>query len=296
MLDMQGDHKSSSERYGLAAEIFQKIIDISSEQTGKELKPLVFLCQAWQKMALAESKHSPILYEEAAELFKRAKESTSGGSAGMLALAHSTFCEALEAGTEFEITRNMAMYSEAKKYLQEAANYYLKAGSETTSEYVQATERLFDAYVYMDNAKNEMDSDKESMLYLMAEKVLRESADSFTKAKSPGKTEQVEQLLQKVKAERELAVSLSEVLHAPTMTSSTASFATLSPSEEKAVGLERFEHGEIQTKIIQKGTDFKVGEVIPLEIQIINVGNKAVSLSRIENLIPAGFQLIEKPD
>jgi KaiC/GvpD/RAD55 family RecA-like ATPase/tetratricopeptide (TPR) repeat protein len=296
IFDMHGDHKSSSEKYGLAAEIFQKITEVSSEQTGKELRPLVFLCQAWHKMTLAESKHSPILYEEAAELFRRAKESTSGESAGLLALAHSTFCAALEAGTEFEITRNMAMYSEAKKYLQEAANYYLKAGFETASEYAQATERLFDAYVYMDNAKNEMDSDKESMLYLMAEKVLRESVDSFTRAKYPGKTEQVQQLLLRVREERELAVSLSELLHAPSITSSTASFATLSPDEEKAVGLERFEHGEIQTKVVQHGTDFKVGEVITFEIQIMNVGKEAVSLNRIENLLPAGFQLIGKPD
>ncbi|MGA2385175.1 MAG: ATPase domain-containing protein [Candidatus Bathyarchaeia archaeon] len=296
ILDMHGEHKSSSEKYGSAAEMFRKITEVSSEEIGKELRPLVFLCQAWCKMTLADSKHSPILYEEAAELFRRAKESTTGESAGLLTLAHSTFCEALEAGTEYEITRNMAMYSEAKKYLQEAANYYLKAGFEASSEYAQATERLLDAYVYMDNAKNEMDSDKESRLYLMAEKVLRDSADCFTKAKYPSKTEQVMQLLQTVREDRELAVSLSEVLHAPSITSSTASFATLSPDEETAAGLERFEHGEIQTKVVQHGTAFKVGEVITFEIQILNVGKEAVSLNRIENLLPAGFQLIGKPD
>jgi KaiC/GvpD/RAD55 family RecA-like ATPase/tetratricopeptide (TPR) repeat protein len=296
ILDMNGDHKSSSEKYSLAAEIFQKITEVSSEETRKELRPLVFLCQAWSKMTLAEFKHSPILYEEAAELFRRAKESTSGETAKLLALAHSTFCEALEAGTEYEITRNTAMQSEAKKYLQEAAKYYLEAGFETTSEYAQATECLFDAYVYMDDAKNEMDSDKESRLYLMAEKVLHDSADYFTKAKYPSKTEQVQQLLQRVREDRELAVSLSNVLHAPLLTSSTASFAALSLDEETAVGLERFEHGEIQTKVVQHGTAFKVGNVTTFEIQILNIGKEAVSLNRIESLLPPGFQLIGKPD
>jgi uncharacterized repeat protein (TIGR01451 family) len=141
-----------------------------------------------------------------------------------------------------------------------------------------------------------MDSEKESRLYLMAEKVLRDSADSFTKAKYPVKTEQVQGLLHRVREQREMSLSLGDVFHAPNITSSTYSFATLSPNEEKAVGLERFENGEIQTKIVQHGTEFKVGEVITFEIQIMNIGKKAVSLNRIENLLPAGLQLVGKPD
>ena len=47
ILDKQGNHVSSSEKYGVAATVFQKINNEYSEQIAKEAKPLVFLCQAW---------------------------------------------------------------------------------------------------------------------------------------------------------------------------------------------------------------------------------------------------------
>ncbi|MCK5628785.1 hypothetical protein KAI12_04890, partial [Candidatus Bathyarchaeota archaeon] len=183
MLDKQGKHIGSSEKYGEAANLFQKITSQHSEQIGKEAKPLVFLCQAWEKMTMAEARNSPIMYEEAAELFKRANEYATNESASLLALAHSSFCKALEAGTEFEITRNRAIYKETKKHMDAAANYYLKAGFENFSEYTKATQHLFDAYVFMDNAKKETDPAKEAKYFLMAEKVLQTSAESYTKAK-----------------------------------------------------------------------------------------------------------------
>jgi tetratricopeptide (TPR) repeat protein/KaiC/GvpD/RAD55 family RecA-like ATPase len=296
LLDKQGDHATSSEKYEAAAATFEKILTSDSEQTRKEVKPLIYLCQAWQRMTLAETRSSPILYEEAAELFKLAKEHTLNEPASLLALAHGSFCKALEVGTEFEITRNPTMYTETKKHMDAAANYYLKAGFETASEYAKGTQRLFDAYVYMNNAKRETDPEKEAKYYLMAEKVLQLSTESYTKAKHPEKTNLVQRLLKKVREERELAVSLSEVFHAPAITSSTESFATISLSEEKAVGLERFEHADLQAKLIPHENEVRVGEDINLEIQIVNVGKEAVFLSRIENILPSGFQLVGKPE
>lgn len=167
-------------------------------------------------------------------MFRLANEHTPSESASLLALAHSSFCKALEAGTRFEINRNPTMYIDAKKYMDAAANYYLKAGFEAFSEYSRATQRLLDAYVYTDNAKKEADPEVEAKYYLMAEKVLQLSVDSYAKAKYVEKTKQVQRLLEKVKEERELATSLSEVIHAPAITSSTAGFTTLSLSEEKS--------------------------------------------------------------
>ena len=296
ILDKQGDHITSSAKYVAAAATFQRISQAGSEQTRREVKPLIYLCQAWQKMTLAEAKGSPILYEEAAELFKLANEHTPNEAASLLALAHSSFCKALEFGTEFEITRNMTMYTETKKHMDAAANYYLKAGFETASEYAKATQRLFDAYVYMDNAKKETDPEKEAKYYLMAEKVLQISAESYVKANHTEKTDQVHKLLKKVREERELAVSLSEVLHAPTIASSTSSFTTISLSEEKAVGLERFEHADIQARLVVYGEGVKVGEDVNLGIQIVNVGKEPVLLTKVENILPAGFQFVGKPD
>jgi KaiC/GvpD/RAD55 family RecA-like ATPase len=213
-----------------------------------------------------------------------------------MALGHSSFCKALEAGTEFEITRTMAMYDEAVRHFDVAADYYLKAGFENTSNYAKATQHLFDAYVFMENAKLARDPAKQAKYYSMAEKVLQVAADYFLQAKHQDKTDQVQRLLRKVKEERALALSLSEIFHAPTITSSTTSFSTISPSQEEAVGLERFEHADIQAKLIQHETEIKVGNTVNLEIQIVNVGKELVSLTKIENIVPEGFQLVGKPD
>jgi KaiC/GvpD/RAD55 family RecA-like ATPase len=296
ILDKKGDHLASSEKYDKAAAIFQKISLIDPEQTGKEAKPLAYLCRAWQKMTTAEARGSPIMYEEAAELFKLANEHTPKESASLMALGHSSFCKALEAGTEFEITRTMVMYEEAVRHMDAAAAYYLKAGFETTSDYAKATKRLFDAYVFMESAKREREPGKQAGYYSMAEKVLQTAAECFEKAKYQYKTDQVEMLLKKVKEERELSLTLNEIFHAPVITSSTASFSTLGPREESAVGLERFEHADVQAKLVQHETETKVGSTVTLEIQIVNVGKEPLSLLRIENLVPAGFQLVEKPD
>jgi KaiC/GvpD/RAD55 family RecA-like ATPase/tetratricopeptide (TPR) repeat protein len=296
VLDRQGDHAASSKKYGSAAETFEKIVKVESEQTRRELKPLIYLCQAWQKMMMGEARASPIMYEEAAELFKQAKEHTLDQQSSLLALAHSSFCKALEAGTEFEITRDKVVYSTTIKHMEAAASYYLKAGFETASEYAKATQRLFDAYVYMDTAKRETDPEKEAKYYTMAEKVLQTSARSYMKAKHHHASEEVKRLLDNVREERELAVSLSEVLHAPAVTSSTASFVTLTPSEEIAVGLERFEHADVQAKLVQHEKEIRVGEDFNLEIQIVNVGKEAVLLAKVEEILPSGFHLVAKPD
>lgn len=296
ILDRKGSHISSSEKYEAAAMIFQNMSSEYSEQFAREAKPLFFLCQARQKMTLAEARNSPILFEEAAELFRRAHEYATNESASLLALAHSSFCKALEAGTEFEITRNIEMYRETKKHMDSAANYYLRAGFKTFSDYANATQRLFDAYVFIDKAKTETDPRKEAKFFLMAEKVLQISAESFNKAGHQEKTDQVQRLLQMVEEEKELALSLSDVFHAPAVTSSTGNFTTLNNNYEMAVGLERFEHADIQTKVVQHKENIYVGDEIDLKMQFVNVGKEAVLLARIENLLPADFQLIEKPE
>jgi len=296
ILNMQGNHTASSEKYERAAETFQKIAQVDSEQIGKEARALVYLCQAWQKMTLAEARASPIMYEESAELFGLANEYSTKESTSLLALGHSNFCKALEAGTEFEITRNSSMYEETMRYMDSASNYYLRAGFESASDYAKATQRLFDAYVYMDSAKREKDLGKEAKFYIMAERVLQISAECYAKAGHTKKSMQVERLLRKVREERELALSLNEVFQASSITSSTTSFSAIEPTEEKAVGLERFEHADVQAKIVQQKTELHVGEDADLEVQIVNVGKEAVLLTKIDNILPAGFQLSSKPD
>ncbi|MCW4021360.1 MAG: tetratricopeptide repeat protein, partial [Candidatus Bathyarchaeota archaeon] len=54
ILDRQGDHLASSKRYGQAVERFQGVVDsFELESDRRELRPIVCLCRAWQKMMLA---------------------------------------------------------------------------------------------------------------------------------------------------------------------------------------------------------------------------------------------------
>ena len=244
---------------------------------------------------MAEARASPIMFEEAADLFELAKEHTIKESAGLMALGHSSFCKALEAGTEFEITRSMTMYEEATRNIETAAGLYLKAGFETSSNYVKATKLLFDAYAFMENAKRERETEKKVKYYSRAEEVLDGAAEYFEKGFFEDKAVQTQGLLQKVREERQFELSMSEIFHAPAVTSSTASFSAMAATED-AAGMERFEGGDVQVKIVQQETETKVGVDVELVFQTMNVGKEAVSLIRIEGLVPEGFQLVSKPD
>ncbi len=131
---------------------------------------------------------------------------------------------------------------------------------------------------------------------MMAEKVLQTSAESYMKAKHPEKSEEVQRLLESVKEERQLAMSLTEVLHAPTVASSTTSFSTPTPTHEKAVGLEKFEHAAIEANLVLSSKEAKAGENFNLEMQIVNVGKEAALLAKVEEILPPGFELVAKPD
>ncbi len=304
-LGKQGDYAGSSSKYGLAAKKFEEVLgtiehepSFTEETKAKdrqELKPIIYLCKAWQMMAKAESEASPELYVKASRLFDEARSLSLNQEARLLALGHSHFCRALDAGTRFEDSGDKTFYASAAQHLQSAANYYLRAGFETASEYATATQRLFDAYNYMTDAKKEADPEKKARYYIAAEKVLHASIGSYLKAKHPARSKHVRQLLEKVSEERELAMSLSEILHAPTITSSTTSFVTPTPSEESAVGLERFEHANIQANLTPLKSQVQVGEEVDLKMQITNVGKQTVLLDKIEEIRPLGFDVVAKP-
>ncbi len=304
-LGRQGDNAASSSKYGLAAKKFQEVLDTIEREPSftketkakdrQELTPIIYLCKAWQMMTKAETEASPELYLEASRLFDEAKDHSLDQETRLLAIGHSHFCRALDAGTRFEDSGDKRLYVSATRHLESAANHYLRAGFKIASEYATATQRLFDAYVYMTNAKKESDPEKKARYYMVAEKVLQASVGSFLKAKYVAKSKHVHRLLEKVREERELAVSLSEILHAPTMTSSTTSFVTPTPSEESAVGLERFEHANIQASVIYPKREIPVGEDVNLEMQITNVGKQTVLLDKVAEILPRGFEVVAKP-
>jgi len=295
ILDRHGEKLVSSRRFGTAAEIFQGIAE-TSEETSKEMHPLIHLCRAWQKMTQAESEASPELYLEASQLFDKARDQCRDERSIRLALGHSQFCRALEAGARFEDTRDLALHSEATQCLGRAASHYLRAGFKGASEYVRATQRLFDAYVYMDNAIRETDPQEKARFYSIAERLLESSAGSYSEAKYLEKSEEVERLLGRVREERSMAASLCELLHASPIVSTTEAFTAPMPTKERAVGLERFEDADIHAKLIISDFEVNVGEEISLEIELANAGKGPARLMRVEEIIPKGFVVSWAPE
>jgi tetratricopeptide (TPR) repeat protein len=297
ILDKKGDHYSSSEKYGSAAEQFEKMSQaLESEQEKREMKFITTLSRAWQKMTMAEAKSSPTLYVDASQLFEQAEDFSPNEKTKMLVLGHSRFCRALEAGTKFSDTANATLHATAIQQLESAAKYYMKAEFQNASEYARATKLLFDAYLYMNDAEKESDPEKKAKLYVMAEKVLQTSAGSYTKAEHPEKMTQVLKLLEKVKEEHELAASLMELIHAPAIVSATTSFSTPTPTREQAVGSERFEHADIRANLIVRQKELKVGELLDLEIELVNAGKGPALLIKVNEVIPEGFELDQKPE
>jgi tetratricopeptide (TPR) repeat protein len=294
-LDKKGEHSASCEKYDSATEILENIIvELESEQEQKEIRYIISLSKAWQKMVQAEAETSPSLYEEASELFEEAKELCPNEKVKMLVLGHSRFCKALAAGTRFSDERDLTLHSLAIKYLESAATHYLKADFMNASEYAKGTRLLFDAYVQMDAAAKENDVEKKARLYVITEKLLQTSANAFTRAENEAKKEQVLKLLENVREERELAMSMAEVLSAP-IVASTAALAMPLPTSERAVGLEKFEHADVHANIIVDRNELKVGETLDLEIELANAGKGTALLDKIEGAIPNGFEITEKP-
>ena len=297
ILDKKGDHFASSRKYGTAAETFQKIHQtLESEQERKELRSIISLSRAWEKMMLGDAKASPEMYSEASALFEQASKESNTETAVFLALGHSRFCRALEAGTRFAEMKEQALHATFMENLENASNYYVRAGFRTASEYAKATRLLFDAYVHMDEAQKEVDPEKKTKLYAMADRILQTAAGSFMKAEHPEKREQVLRLLEKVKEEQELALSLSDVLHAPSIVSATTAFASPTPTQEQAVGSERFEHADVQANLIVRQKELKVGENLGIELELVNAGKGSALLTKVTEIVPKGFEVAEKSE
>jgi exonuclease VII small subunit len=297
ILDKKGDHYSSSEKYGSAADTFEKVSsEFESEQDKKELQLIISLSRAWQKMTLAEARSSLALYMEASRIFEQAEDLSTNEKTKLLILGHSHFCKALEAGTRFVDSGDGPLNRIVEQQLESAANYYVRAGFQNASEYSKATDHLFDAYMYMDEAKRERDPEKKARLYAMVEKVLQTSAGSFMKAEHPEKSGQVTRLLDKIREEKELAVSLSEVLHAPSIVSATTTFSAPTPNQENAVGLERFERADVQANLIVRETKVNVGDDLMVGIELVNAGRGSAVLIKLSEIVPEGFELVDKPE
>jgi hypothetical protein len=295
-LDVEGMSSSSSDMFRTAADELERLAgEATTEQDRRDITLLGIVSRAWQKMNQAEAEVTSEPYAEAAVLFEEAKEYSTNEKAKALAVGHSRFCKALEAGTRFVDTRESTLHVTAVRNLESASAYYAKAGADSCSEYARASKLLFDAYAYLSRASEEQDQAKAAKTYAKAEKILRVSSESYRKAGQPGKREQVLKLLDRAKGEKELAVSLMDVFEAPSGAPPTAAFGTPMPSHEEAVGLDRFAHADVQATLIVQKRNIGIGDNLSVEIELVNAGRASALLTKVENLIPKGFEVQSKP-
>jgi hypothetical protein len=290
----KGDRLSSAEKHASAARTFEELApSFEREEAREELEFAATLCQAWQKMALAEERSDAVLYRKAAELFAKAGEITSKKTAGLMAVGNSCFCRALELGMQFIATSNTDSYSGAKLWMENAASHYRKAGVETAALWVEAAKRLLDAHVYVGRAEAEAEPEKRVRFYRMAEKCLMLSAKLHGKAKYPDRREEVLRSLERVRKERTLALSLREVLTAPAVLSSTTG-VSMPDSSEKAAGLNDFEGVNIKGRL-SVTEEFVPGEEFQVKLDVVNVGTKPGLLVRVEGLAPRRCKVLRVP-
>jgi KaiC/GvpD/RAD55 family RecA-like ATPase len=297
LLDMEGKYLQSSKDYGRAAQNISEILDkmtVEAERT--ELKYIALLCRAWEKMANAEETTSSESYLEAAELFGQAREYCFTKKASLWALGNSNFCKGLAAGLQYKTSLDLADHTKAKGYINNASTDYLQAGFKAASEYAKATQRLFDAYVFINQAEGEIDQENRIKQYQLAENLLQLAAGSFLKAKQPEKTTLVQQMLENVREEKELAISFNDVLQAPTIASSTSSFSSPTPTSEFSVGLEQFAHANVQANLITHVKEVKVGESFCLSVEFVNAGREPALLLRVDDFVPSDFVVVKKPE
>lgn len=293
MLVRSGDHAAGSRKYDESIRIFKRVYDaLDTEGERSEIAPIICLCEAWKTMALAEAEAAPQHYHEAAELFEKAKDLSLTQQTKLLALGHSNFCRALYECTMFETKRDAGAHKTASQYLTSATSFYVRAGYEPALEYSKATQRLFDAYVYMDNANLETEPEKKARYYAMAERVLEESANSFLNAQYPAKAEEAKRLLENIRRDRKLAMSLIDMLNAPLISSSTESFSAPTPTHEYAAGLESFDQANLDAGLTVKPMEIEKGEVLDVVIDLYNTGNTSAALIKVENVVPKNFELV----
>jgi hypothetical protein len=249
-----------------------------------DVEALAISCDAFATMKQAEYSTSPELYASAAELFNQAKESTEVKQGFILSCrANAAICRAFEAGMRFKETKDVQLYSQIKKQLGTASQYYEEAGFEIASDWTGATEALFDALAFLAQAEGELDPQKRTQMYHLAEKHLELSARRYGDIGYDKKRQEVLKQLKKARENRELLITPMEALsQSPTVSASPVNF-----TRDQATGLERFEVANLTGNISLSTKQANVGSSVRIDIDIANVGKTPALLMKVDNIAPS---------
>ncbi len=291
VLDKRGDEVGSLRKYRAAAEIFKELLErVPSGQDPRELETLVLFCEALADMKQAETEASAEPYARASEIFLKAKESATSQKFRLLALANASICRALESGMRFRLSRDIQSYSEIKKHLETAADYYNQSGFLSASAWAHASQKLFDALLYSVRAETESEPKAKREAYHFAESHFELAARLYAEAGFAQKREEVQRQIQRIHEEKELLLTPLEALSEnPALAQASAS--PISLTRDRALGLERFESANIVGSLVVEERDLLVGHDLTYELEISNVGKTTATLLRLESFVPEGFEV-----
>ena len=280
LAEADGDYRTAFDKFGLGSEMFKEISSLSySDQEKEETGFLSILCQAWQLSDKAELEDSTEPLEEASALFANAKKMSRNESARKLAAAHDAFSRALIASHKFAETMEPDYHHEAIKQFDAAINDYRDSGFGSAAEQAMARKLLLEASSYLSKASGESDHGKKTELYKAASTLLEESANAFQRARLPRKREQAMGLLEKTRIESKIALQLKEILDTASGSPANVAFQSPLKGDEHAVGLDRFERGDIDARLMKA---IQQDGQVSLEMEILNIAEQPITIVRVQ--------------
>ena len=287
-----GDRAASARKFRMASDGFRGLTPKAvTPSNSVELETLALFCEGWGKMEEAESISSAKIYSEATEIFSRIAKLPSRRQYRLLGLANSSICRALEVGTIFSQYHDTDSYAQVKRSLQAAADYYHDAGSLNAEQGTRATQRLFDALVFISQAESRKDPTKKAQLYGLAETHLEQAARFYDEAGFVRKKEDVLRRLEKTREQRQLlSTALQSMSQIPGLAGSTPLPVTL--PRAKPSGLDRFDEAFVVGELSLSHDQIFPGSVLTAELDVANVGKAPATLLKIQNMVPEGFTYV----
>ena len=290
--ESRGDHLTGSEKYALAADKFKEVSRSSRAEERKEGEFLCLLAKAWERSARAALNDSVELLKGARALFQRARRCAPDRNAGLLALGHIDLCDALIASAEFANTIDVFPYENALRKIDAATSCYLRAGYKAAADYASARKLLLQASFQISQG-NKRNSQKETkILYESAAVLLHESANAFDRAGHHAEKSDVLGLIDKVKMEWGLASQLTDILNAAARKTTSLAFVIPTHGRETPAGVERFEQPGIEATLVDSSSS-ESADRLSFEVRVTNIGNQAIRLRRIDDIIPNETELVD---
>src|SRR5256712_1142868 len=288
--EQSGDDDVAIAHYRVAHKIIKDLLAKPlHNQTSNELEALATFCDAWTHMLQAEMKSSPDEYSEAALLFDRAEKQASGRRWRQIARANQSICQALHQGAMFRRTRDPKVYSDIKKHLETAADFYGQAGLNRATAWTQGTQKLFDSLIYLAEAETERDPEKKTKLFHLAEKHLERAVGLYDKAGFAGKKEEALKLLGRARDEKLLLMSPVEALSG----SPAASEAPISLTQDQALGIEILQGASVAGSFAMSKRELGVGSSVTMELDIVSGGKSPAVLLKLEGVFSEGLDFEE---